>query len=54
MLCVIYAECHKKALYAECRYAECHYVVCHDVQKDNQLNLKTVKLLILVMETLQK
>jgi hypothetical protein len=22
---VIYAECHKLALYAQCHYAECHY-----------------------------
>jgi hypothetical protein len=34
MLCVIYAECPKLALYAECRYvefryAECHYAECH-------------------------
>jgi len=28
MLNVIYAECHKKALYAECRYAECCYAEC--------------------------
>jgi hypothetical protein len=25
---VIYAECHKQALYAECRYAECRYAEC--------------------------
>jgi hypothetical protein len=24
MLTVTYAECHTKALYAECHYAECH------------------------------
>jgi hypothetical protein len=28
MLNVIYAECHKKALYAECGYAECRYAEC--------------------------
>jgi hypothetical protein len=28
MLNVIYAECHKGALYAECRYPECHYTEC--------------------------
>jgi hypothetical protein len=25
MLSVIYAECHKQALYAECPHAKCHY-----------------------------
>jgi hypothetical protein len=29
MLNVIFAECHKKALHAECHYAECHYAECH-------------------------
>jgi hypothetical protein len=28
MLNVIYAECHKKALYVERRYAECNYAQC--------------------------
>jgi hypothetical protein len=28
LLNVIYAECHKKALYAECRYTECRYAEC--------------------------
>jgi len=28
MLNIMYAECHKLALYAECRYAECHYAKC--------------------------
>ncbi len=28
MLSVIYAECHIKAPYAECRYTECHYAEC--------------------------
>jgi hypothetical protein len=28
MLSVAHAECHKKALYAECRYAECRYAQC--------------------------
>ncbi len=28
MLNVNYAECHKHALYAECRYAECRYTEC--------------------------
>jgi hypothetical protein len=28
MLSVTYAECHMKALYAECRYAKCRYAVC--------------------------
>jgi hypothetical protein len=28
MLNVIYAECHKYALFSECRYAECHYAEC--------------------------
>ncbi len=28
MLSVAYAECHIKALYAECCYADCHYTVC--------------------------
>ncbi len=23
-----YPECHKLALYAECRYADCHYTEC--------------------------
>jgi hypothetical protein len=27
MLSVMYTECHKLALYAECHYAECHYAV---------------------------
>jgi hypothetical protein len=26
---VIYAQCHKAALYVECRYAECRYAECH-------------------------
>ncbi len=25
---VIYAQCHIKALYAECHYAECRYAEC--------------------------
>ncbi len=25
---VVYAECHKFALYAECHYAECRYAEC--------------------------
>ncbi len=25
---VVYAACHKQALYAECHYAECHYAQC--------------------------
>ncbi len=29
MLTVTYAECHIKALYAECHYAECRYADCH-------------------------
>jgi hypothetical protein len=29
MLHVIYAECLKYALYAECHYAECRYAECH-------------------------
>jgi hypothetical protein len=29
MLIVTNAECHKYALYAQCRYAECHYAECH-------------------------
>ncbi len=28
MLNVIYAECLKYALYAECRYAKCRYAEC--------------------------
>jgi hypothetical protein len=28
MLSVIYAECHKYALYTDCRYAECCFVEC--------------------------
>jgi hypothetical protein len=28
MLNVIYAECHKKTLYAEFRCDECHYAEC--------------------------
>jgi hypothetical protein len=26
---IIYVECHKQALYAECQYAECRYAECH-------------------------
>ncbi len=29
MQSVMYAECRKLALYAECNYAECHYAECH-------------------------
>jgi len=29
MLSVVYAECHKKAQYAECRYAECRGALSH-------------------------
>jgi hypothetical protein len=29
MLTIVYAECHKLALYAECHYAECRYAECH-------------------------
>jgi hypothetical protein len=29
MLSVIYAECHKQALCAECQYAEFHYAERH-------------------------
>ncbi len=25
---VVYAECHKSALYAKCHYAECHFAEC--------------------------
>jgi len=32
MLSVMYAECHMKALYAECRNAECHPSECHYAQ----------------------
>ncbi len=28
MLCVLYAECHILALYAECHNAECRYSEC--------------------------
>jgi hypothetical protein len=28
MLSVIYAECHKWVLYAECQYAECCHAEC--------------------------
>ncbi len=28
MLSVSYAECHMRALYAECYYYECRYVEC--------------------------
>ncbi len=28
MLSVIYADCHIKVPYAECRYAEFHYTEC--------------------------
>jgi hypothetical protein len=28
MLGVIYAWCHKEAIYAECHYVECHYAEC--------------------------
>jgi hypothetical protein len=30
MLSVNYAECHKQALYAECRYAECRCAECRE------------------------
>ncbi len=29
MLTVMYSECHKLALYAECHNAECRYAMCH-------------------------
>jgi hypothetical protein len=29
ILTVMYAECHKLSLYAECHYAECHCAECH-------------------------
>ncbi len=29
MLSVVYAECNKLALYAECHYAECCFAMCH-------------------------
>ncbi len=29
MLSVVHADCHIKALYAECHYVECHYAECH-------------------------
>jgi hypothetical protein len=28
MLSVMYSECHKLTLYAECRFAECRYAEC--------------------------
>jgi hypothetical protein len=28
MLSVMYTECHKLAIYAECHNAECHYAEC--------------------------
>jgi hypothetical protein len=31
MLIVVYAECPKYALYAECHYAEFRYAVCREV-----------------------
>ncbi len=45
MSSVVYAECHKLALYpernyAECRYAECHYAECRGAAK-NRFEFKT-------------
>jgi hypothetical protein len=36
MLIVVYAECHKLALYAECPYAECSYAECLGVTCQDQ------------------
>jgi hypothetical protein len=46
MLTVVYAECLKLALYAEChnaecRYALCYYIECHGAISPN--NLRNVK-----------
>ncbi len=43
---VVYTECHKLALYAEChcaecRYAECHYAECRGAAK-NRFEFKTI------------
>jgi hypothetical protein len=36
MMSVIYADCRKKALNAECRYAECHYAQCRGASQISQ------------------
>ncbi len=28
MLSVVYAECHIRAIFADCQYAECRYAQC--------------------------
>jgi hypothetical protein len=38
MLCVIYAECHIQAIYAECHYAERRYAECRDALKKGKRN----------------
>jgi hypothetical protein len=30
------AQCHKQAVYAECRYAECHFAQCRGANPFNQ------------------
>jgi hypothetical protein len=32
MLNVIFSECHKLALFAECHYAECRYSECRNAE----------------------
>jgi hypothetical protein len=32
MLTIVYAECHKLAIYAECHYADCRYSKCRGTQ----------------------
>ncbi len=36
---VVYAECHKLALFAKCRYGECHYGECRGaIKKPVEMN----------------
>ncbi len=51
MLSVLFAECHKLALYAECRYGECHGASLARVVKDV---LETLQSLITSLKCLQK
>jgi hypothetical protein len=37
MVSVMYAECHKLALYAECQYAECRHAECRHTERRGAL-----------------
>jgi hypothetical protein len=45
MLSIVYADCHKYAVYAEHHYAECRYAECHGALEGLALPLSLVRCL---------